>query len=38
ELLFPLDELRKSLQSLAYWDDPLKSSGFCLFFGYIIWR
>ncbi|XP_058722433.1 uncharacterized protein LOC131594345 isoform X2 [Vicia villosa] len=38
ELLYPLDELRKSLQSLAYWDDPLKSSGFCLFFGYIIWR
>ncbi|WJX29914.1 hypothetical protein P8452_18507 [Trifolium repens] len=38
ELLFPFDELRKSLQSLAYWDDPLKSSGFCLFFGYIIWR
>ncbi|KAI5441725.1 hypothetical protein KIW84_010970 [Lathyrus oleraceus] len=38
ELLYPLDELRKCLQSLAYWDDPLKSSGFCLFFGYIIWR
>lgn len=38
ELLFPLDELRKSLQSLVYWDDPWKSFGFCLFFGYIIWR
>ncbi|XP_061357580.1 uncharacterized protein LOC133301888 isoform X1 [Gastrolobium bilobum] len=38
ELLFPLNELRKSLQSLANWDDPWKSSGFCLFFGYIICR
>ncbi|XP_057447030.1 uncharacterized protein LOC130738870 isoform X2 [Lotus japonicus] len=38
ELLSPLDELRKSLQSLAYWDDPWKSSGFCLFFSYIICR
>ncbi|RDX82466.1 hypothetical protein CR513_36743 [Mucuna pruriens] len=27
ELLFPLNELGKSLQSLAYWDDPWKSSG-----------
>ncbi|KAJ1405715.1 hypothetical protein SESBI_25628 [Sesbania bispinosa] len=38
ELLFPLNELWKSLQSLAYWDDPWKSSGFCLFFSYIIYR
>ncbi|KAK7314562.1 hypothetical protein VNO77_33088 [Canavalia gladiata] len=38
ELLFPLNELRKSLQSLADWDDPWKSLGFCLFFGYIIYR
>lgn len=38
ELLFPLDELRKSLQSLAYWDDPWKSSGFCLLFSFIICR
>lgn len=38
ELLFPLHELGKSLQSLAYWDDPWKSSGFCLFSSYIIYR
>lgn len=38
ELLYPLDELRKCLQSLVNWDDPLKSSGFCLFCSYIIWR
>ncbi|KAK7380051.1 hypothetical protein VNO78_32402 [Psophocarpus tetragonolobus] len=38
ELLFPLNELGKSLQSLAYWDDPWKSLGFCLFFSYIIYR
>ncbi|XP_027359437.1 uncharacterized protein LOC113868072 isoform X1 [Abrus precatorius] len=38
ELLFPLNELRKSLQSLADWDDPWKSLGFCLFFSYIIYR
>ncbi|KAF7819883.1 uncharacterized protein G2W53_025338 [Senna tora] len=38
ELLFPINELGKSLQSLAYWDDPWKSLGFCLFFSYIIYR
>ncbi|KAH1086087.1 hypothetical protein GmHk_07G018859 [Glycine max] len=38
ELLFPLNELGKSLQSLAYWDDPRKSLVFCLFFSYIIYR
>ncbi|XP_068503313.1 uncharacterized protein [Phaseolus vulgaris] len=38
ELLFPINELGKSLQSLAYWDDPRKSFGFCLFFSYIIYR
>ncbi|KAK4280800.1 hypothetical protein QN277_012374 [Acacia crassicarpa] len=38
ELLFPINELRKSLQSLACWDDPWKSSGFCLIFSYIIYR
>ncbi|KAL1318525.1 uncharacterized protein LOC107644290 isoform X1 [Arachis ipaensis] len=38
ELLFPLNELGKSLLSLAYWDDPLKSTGFCLFFSYMIFR
>ncbi|XP_019457987.1 PREDICTED: uncharacterized protein LOC109358291 isoform X1 [Lupinus angustifolius] len=38
ELLFPLNELRKSLQSLADWDDPWKSTGFCLLFSYIIYR
>ncbi|TKY44718.1 hypothetical protein E2542_SST30996 [Spatholobus suberectus] len=38
ELLFPLNELGKSLQSLAYWDDPWKSLGFCLFFSFIIYR
>ncbi|KAH1234177.1 hypothetical protein AAZX31_09G166300 [Glycine max] len=38
ELLFPLYELAKSLQSLAYWDDPRKSLVFCLFFSYIIYR
>ncbi|XP_017440382.1 uncharacterized protein LOC108345991 isoform X3 [Vigna angularis] len=38
ELLFPINELWKSLQALAYWDDLRKSSGFCLFFSYIIYR
>ncbi|KAE9600268.1 hypothetical protein Lal_00046175 [Lupinus albus] len=38
ELLFPINELRKSLQSLADWDDPWKSTGFCLLFSYIIYR
>ncbi|XP_019443298.1 PREDICTED: uncharacterized protein LOC109347729 isoform X2 [Lupinus angustifolius] len=38
ELLFPLNELRKSLKSLADWDDPWKSAGFSLFFSYIIYR
>ncbi|KAK7271247.1 hypothetical protein RJT34_26985 [Clitoria ternatea] len=38
ELLFPLRELGKCLQSLALWDDPWKSSGFCLLFSYIIYK
>lgn len=38
ELLFPLNELGKSLLSLAYWDDPWKSLGFCLLFSFIIYR
>ncbi|KAE9586056.1 hypothetical protein Lal_00010261 [Lupinus albus] len=38
ELLSPLNELRKSLQSLADWDDPWKSAGFSLFSSYIIYR
>ncbi|CAL0332550.1 unnamed protein product [Lupinus luteus] len=38
ELLFPVNELRKSLQSLADWDDPWKSAGFSLFCSYIIYR
>ncbi|KAK4256551.1 hypothetical protein QN277_006259 [Acacia crassicarpa] len=38
ELLFPINELGKFLKSLAYWDDPWKSLGFCLVFIYIICR
>ncbi|KAK7291423.1 hypothetical protein RIF29_06556 [Crotalaria pallida] len=38
ELLFPLNELLKSLKSLADWDVPWKSTWFCLFFSYIIYR
>ncbi|KAI4347189.1 hypothetical protein L6164_008023 [Bauhinia variegata] len=38
ELLFPINELGKFLQSLAYWDDPRKSFVFCVVFSYIIFR
>ncbi|KAI9113921.1 hypothetical protein K1719_015172 [Acacia pycnantha] len=38
ELLFPINEFGKFLKSLAYWDDPWKSLGFCLVFIYIICR
>ncbi|KAI4350898.1 hypothetical protein L6164_005303 [Bauhinia variegata] len=38
ELLFPINELGKSLRSLAYWEDPRKSFVFCVLFGYIIFR
>uniref|UniRef100_A0A5B7A772 Uncharacterized protein n=1 Tax=Davidia involucrata TaxID=16924 RepID=A0A5B7A772_DAVIN len=38
ELLLPVTELGKWLLSLAYWEDPLKSSVFCLVFTYIIFR
>ncbi|KAE8124917.1 hypothetical protein FH972_019759 [Carpinus fangiana] len=38
ELLFPVIELGKCLQSLAYWDDPVKSLVFSSVFSYIICR
>ncbi|KAI6674211.1 hypothetical protein NL676_002117 [Syzygium grande] len=38
ELLFPLIEVGKWLLSLAYWDNPLHSSIFCLAITYIICR
>ncbi|XP_028800162.1 uncharacterized protein LOC114755447 isoform X3 [Neltuma alba] len=38
ELLFPINDLWKSLHSLACWNDPWKSLGFCLIFSYIIYR
>ncbi|KAL3512243.1 hypothetical protein ACH5RR_024960 [Cinchona calisaya] len=38
ELLSPIMELANWLQSLAYWEDPLKSTAFCLAFTYIICR
>uniref|UniRef100_A0A2P2LMW5 Uncharacterized protein MANES_S049900 n=2 Tax=Rhizophora mucronata TaxID=61149 RepID=A0A2P2LMW5_RHIMU len=38
ELLFPVMEAGKGLLSLAYWEDPVKSLVFCLFFSYVIWR
>ncbi|XP_052179792.1 uncharacterized protein LOC127793067 [Diospyros lotus] len=38
ELLFPVRAVGKWLLSLAYWEDSLKSSVFCLFFSYIIFR
>lgn len=38
ELLSPVVELGSRLLSLVYWEDPLKSSFFCLVFTYIIWR
>ncbi|KAM5571176.1 hypothetical protein ABKV19_011673 [Rosa sericea] len=38
ELLFPMMELGKWLLSLALWEDPLKSLGFCVVFTYIICR
>ncbi|KAH9722743.1 Heat-inducible transcription repressor [Citrus sinensis] len=38
ELLLPAMEVGRWLLSLAYWDDPLKSSVFCLVFTFIICR
>ncbi|GAV90336.1 DUF639 domain-containing protein [Cephalotus follicularis] len=38
ELLFPVLKVGKWLCFMAYWDDPVKSSLFCLFFAYIICR
>ncbi|XP_022725415.1 uncharacterized protein LOC111281881 isoform X2 [Durio zibethinus] len=38
ELLFPVIEVGKWLLSLVYWDDPLNSLLFCLFFTFIIFR
>ncbi|KAG7944618.1 hypothetical protein I3843_15G111100 [Carya illinoinensis] len=38
ELLSPMRELGKFLLSLVIWDDPVKSSVFCLVFSYIICR
>ncbi|XWS60954.1 hypothetical protein CRYUN_Cryun07bG0083500 [Craigia yunnanensis] len=38
ELLLPVTEVGKWLLSLVYWDDPLKSLLFCLFFTFIIFR
>ncbi|XVF50575.1 hypothetical protein PTKIN_Ptkin04bG0112200 [Pterospermum kingtungense] len=38
ELLLPVMEVGKWLLCLVYWDDPLKSSLFCLFFTFIIFR
>lgn len=38
ELLSPVVEFANWLQSLAYWEDPLKSMAFCLAFTYIICR
>ncbi|KAL2934096.1 Lysophospholipase nte1 [Bienertia sinuspersici] len=38
ELLFPVMELLKSIFSLAYWEEPLKSLLFCTIFTYIITR
>ncbi|KDP20129.1 hypothetical protein JCGZ_05898 [Jatropha curcas] len=38
ELLHPVMEVGKWLLSLAFWDDPVKSSVFCLIFTYVIWR
>ncbi|XP_022735896.1 uncharacterized protein LOC111289266 [Durio zibethinus] len=38
ELLLPVMEVGKWLLSLVYWDDPLKSLLFCLFFSFIIFR
>lgn len=38
ELLLPVTEVGTWLLSLAYWDDPLKSSVFCLVFTFIICR
>ncbi|KAK9668799.1 hypothetical protein RND81_13G087500 [Saponaria officinalis] len=38
ELLSPIVELSKYLLSLAYWEEPLKSVVFCVFFSYIIFR
>ncbi|XP_039163570.1 uncharacterized protein LOC104421683 isoform X2 [Eucalyptus grandis] len=38
ELMFPIKAVGNWLLSLAYWDDPLKSSIFCLSFTFIICR
>ncbi|XWS37646.1 hypothetical protein CRYUN_Cryun19dG0062900 [Craigia yunnanensis] len=38
QLLLPVMEVGKWLLSLVYWDDPLKSLVFCLFFTFIIFR
>ncbi|KAF4388910.1 hypothetical protein G4B88_019092 [Cannabis sativa] len=38
ELLFPMMELGKCLHSLVYWEDPLRSLGFCSLLTYIIFR
>lgn len=38
ELLLPLMEVGNGLLSLLYWDDPRKSSIFCLLFTFIIFR
>ncbi|KAI6683405.1 hypothetical protein NL676_029318 [Syzygium grande] len=38
ELMFPIMAVGNWLLSLAYWDDPLKSSIFCLSFTFIICR
>ncbi|ESQ30637.1 hypothetical protein EUTSA_v10011279mg [Eutrema salsugineum] len=38
ELLLPAMEIWNWLLSLAYWDDPLKSFGFCLLSTFIIYR
>ncbi|XP_057251103.1 uncharacterized protein LOC104893571 [Beta vulgaris subsp. vulgaris] len=38
ELLFPVIELVKCIFSLAYWEEPLKSTVFCVIFAYTIFR
>ncbi|KAI3780187.1 hypothetical protein L2E82_10158 [Cichorium intybus] len=38
ELLFPVTELGNHLVKLYYWEEPVKSLGFCLVFTYVIYR
>lgn len=38
ELLFPFTQLGNHLVKLYYWEEPVKSLGFCLTFTYVIYR